>query len=81
MKVTKRYFLVGNYVCTVIIKDSRSDFFGLIRVGGIPSDGTPVEVIRSFHLALVIAFDVLAFLGLIYTTVCLVFNFVFRQRK
>ena len=48
---------------------------------GIPSDGTPLEVISHFHLALVIIYDILAFLGLIYTTVCLVFNFVFRKRK
>jgi hypothetical protein len=48
---------------------------------GIPSDGTPLEVISHFHLALIIFYDILAFLGLVYTTVCLVFNFVFRKRK
>ena len=48
---------------------------------GTPSDGTPLKVISHFHLALVIIYDILAFLGLVYTTVCLVFNFVFRKRK
>lgn len=62
-------------------KHLQSDVHCYILVDGVPSDGTPIEVISSYHLALVITFDVLAFLGLIYTTVCLVFNFVFRQRK
>ena len=53
----------------------------LYNADGVPSDGTLIEVISSYHLALVITYDILAFLGLIYTTVCLVFNFVFRKRK
>ena len=50
-------------------------------VGGIPSDGTPVEVILAYKLPLVIVYDFLAFLGFIFTTVCLVFNYVYRNRK
>ena len=48
---------------------------------GIPSDGTPLEVIVTFHLALVIIYYVLTFLGFVFATVCLIFNFVYRNRK
>ena len=40
-----------------------------------------MQVIVTYHLALVIIYDVLAAAGLVFTTVCLVFNFVFRKRK
>lgn len=44
-------------------------------------DGTPIRVPVSYHLALVVIYDVLAGLGLVFTTVCFVFNFTFRDRK
>ena len=48
---------------------------------GIPSDGTPINTTVTFHLALVITYDVLAILGILFTTVCLVFNFAYRKRR
>ena len=50
-------------------------------IDGIPPDGTPIEVVSTVNLALVVIYDILAFLGLIFTTVCLVFNFGYRNRK
>ena len=49
--------------------------------GGIPSDGTPVDKITSFHLSLVIVYYILAVAGLLFTTACLVFNFTQRNKK
>ena len=49
--------------------------------GGIPSDGTPIDKITSFHLSLVIVYYILAVAGLLFTTACLVFNFTQRNKK
>lgn len=48
---------------------------------GVPSDGTPAEVIVTYHLTLVITYDMLAGIGLIFVVICLIFNFTFRKRK
>lgn len=48
---------------------------------GIPPDGTPINKTVTYHLALVVIYDIIASLGLIFTTVCLVFNFAYRNRK
>lgn len=49
--------------------------------GGVPQDGTPVFRIITFHLALVILYDIFAAAGLVFTTICLVFNFTQRNKK
>jgi len=49
--------------------------------GGIPPDGTPRMGVVTYHLALVVTYDILAAVGIAFTTVCLVFNFAFRNRK
>ena len=49
--------------------------------GGIPPDGTPLTGEVTYHLALVVTYDILAAVGIAFTTVCLVFNFAFRNRK
>ena len=48
---------------------------------GIPPDGTPINVTVTYHLALVITYNIIAFVGLVFTTVCLLFNTLFRERK
>ena len=53
----------------------------IVHADGVPSDGTPIEIVSTFHTALVVIYYFLAVLGLIFTTVCFVFNFVFRNRK
>jgi len=35
----------------------------------------------TYHLALVVTYDTLAAVGIAFTMVCLVFNYVFRERK
>jgi gamma-aminobutyric acid type B receptor len=50
-------------------------------VGGVPPDGTPVKVIHTFHVELVILFDTLATLGIIFAVCCLLFNFIFKDRR
>ena len=44
-------------------------------------DGTILNITHTFELGLVIVFDVLATMGLIFTTGCLLFNIIFRNRK
>ena len=46
-----------------------------------PYDGFPEETIHQNHLALIIIYDIAAFVGLIFVAVCLVFNIVFRNKK
>ena len=40
-----------------------------------------MNITHTFELGLVIAFDILATLGLVFTTGCLIFNIVFRKKK
>ena len=50
-------------------------------IGGVPLDGTPFNKVNTFHDALVICYYILAGLGLLYSTVCLVFNFTQRNKR
>ena len=49
--------------------------------GTPPYDGYEVDTIQQNHLALIIIYDIGAFVGLIFVAVCLVFNIVFRNKK
>ena len=49
--------------------------------GTPPYDGYEVDTIHQNHLALIIIYDIVAFFGLIFVAVCLVFNIVFRNKK
>ena len=48
---------------------------------GIPPDGTPIIVIHTFKVELVVILDISAGAGIIFAIVCLVFNVVFRNKK
>ena len=48
---------------------------------GIPLDGSPEVSIHTFEIGLVIVFDVLATVGIVFAIGCLLFNFIFRERK
>ena len=50
-------------------------------IGGVPYDGTPTAVIETVHISLTVIFTVLSTIGIVFTIVCLAFNFVFRDRK
>ena len=48
---------------------------------GIPNDGIPIEEMVTIALPLTVVFVILATAGLLFTVVCLAFNFIFRERK
>jgi len=48
---------------------------------GVPPDGHPLLIISSVHLAVIIVFYIITLLGITFAIACLVFNFVFRDRK
>ena len=50
-------------------------------IDGIPPDGTPRPVTVTILTPLVIVYYILASVGIIYALVCLMFNFIFRNRK
>ena len=52
-----------------------------MHADGVPSDGTPINVIHTFKVEVVAIFDTLATVGIIFASVCLIFNIVFRKRK
>ena len=52
-----------------------------LTTDGITLDGTIMNITHTFELGLVIAFDILATLGLIFAIGCLIFNIVFRKKK
>ena len=53
----------------------------LMQIGGVPPDGTPFNKVNTFHDALVSCYYILAGLGILYSTVCLVFNFTQRNKR
>ena len=50
-------------------------------LAGVPYDGMPTAVIETVHISLTVIFAVLSTIGIVFTIVCLAFNFVFRDRK
>uniref|UniRef100_A0A1X7UH13 G-protein coupled receptors family 3 profile domain-containing protein n=1 Tax=Amphimedon queenslandica TaxID=400682 RepID=A0A1X7UH13_AMPQE len=48
---------------------------------GVPSDGTPIRIVSTFHLSLVVIFYTISFAGLVFCIICLVFTFYFRNKK
>ncbi|XP_064390853.1 gamma-aminobutyric acid type B receptor subunit 2-like [Halichondria panicea] len=73
------------------INDSHAEFFyksgeSNITVfpsfeGGVPPDGRPVPQFITYNLALVIPYYILAAIGLVFCTVCLLFNFTQRKKR
>lgn len=50
-------------------------------IGGIPYDGRPREITETVDVSLTVIFIVLATAGIILAIICLIFNFIFRERK
>ena len=50
-------------------------------VDGIPLDGSPVMVLHTFQIGLVVVFYILTTVGIAFAVGCLLFNFIFRERK
>ena len=48
---------------------------------GAPPDGTPEEERQTFKIGLIVLFDVLAALGLLFTVACLLFNVIFKNKR
>uniref|UniRef100_A0A1X7VPL5 G-protein coupled receptors family 3 profile domain-containing protein n=1 Tax=Amphimedon queenslandica TaxID=400682 RepID=A0A1X7VPL5_AMPQE len=48
---------------------------------GVPPDGTPIRIVSTFHLSLVVIFYAISFAGLVFCVVCLIFTFYFRNKK
>ena len=53
----------------------------IIFSAGIPPDGRPVEKVLKFHTALIVTMYVLALVGLVFATVCIVFMVIFRKKR
>ena len=47
----------------------------------IPYDGVPTEKEVSVNLSLTVIFSILATAGIVFGVVCLVFNFIFKDKK
>ena len=50
-------------------------------IDGIPSDGIPIEEVVTVAVPLTVVYVILATAGLLFTVVCLAFNFIFRKRR
>lgn len=48
---------------------------------GVPYDGVPEEEIVTVHVSVTAVFVFLATAGLVFTVLCLVFNFFYRKKK
>ena len=48
---------------------------------GVPIDGIPREDTVTIAIPLSVVYTLLAIAGLVFTVACLIFNFIFRERK
>jgi len=49
--------------------------------GVIPYDGVPLEQEVAVAIPITVTFSILAAVGIVFSVVCLAFNFVFRRKK
>ena len=50
-------------------------------LGGVPFDGTPREKLQTVHLSVTVIFVVLSSAGIVFAVICVIFNFIFREKK
>ena len=55
--------------------------FKLSFTDGVPPDGTPISIINTFKVELIVIFDTLVLLGIIFAVTCLLFNIIYRKRR
>lgn len=67
------YFLVDSYTVT--------DFFYFSSSDGTPTDGVPIINIETVALPLASLYTAFAFFGVVFSVICLLFNFIFRNKK
>ena len=48
---------------------------------GTPTDGLPIVNIVTVNLSIVISLTLLGITGIVYTLICMIFNFIYRQKK
>jgi len=70
-------------VCVVTSPKHYSPFpiFSFFSGGVTPYDGVPDEEVMPVHSSLTVIFSTLAAAGMAFAVACLVFNFIFRNRK
>ena len=49
--------------------------------GGIPLDGTPLQMLRQINQILFITYTILASVGILFAILCLLFIIIFRKKK
>ena len=58
-----------------------SFFSSLSLLDGTPYDGAPIPQIQSIHVAVTVVFVTLSTAGIVFAIACMIFNFIFRERK
>ena len=53
----------------------------ILYIDGVPYDGVPEEEVVTVHTSVTVILAILATAGLVFTVVCLAFNFIFRKRR
>lgn len=49
--------------------------------GRVPSDGTPIVIVNTYYMPIYIIYDIAVVIGVGFAIFCLLFNFIFRNRK
>ena len=53
----------------------------LCSPAGIPNDGVPIVHIVTVALPLTVVYVILGVAGIVFASICMAFNFIFRKRK
>ena len=82
---TKLLRLEGTTRVCIVLKmslDLPVDYINAVITGGVPYDGVAVnEEVLAVHVALTVVLTFLSCAGIIFSIVCLLFNFYFRNTK
>ena len=68
-------------VFSALLTSSNFSTFSIFPGGVVPYDGVPTEKEVSVDPSLTVIFSILATAGITFGVVCLVFNFIFREKK
>lgn len=50
-------------------------------VDGIPPDGTPIKILNTVHIGIVVVIVIMQVVGLVIAFLCLLMNILFRSKK
>ena len=56
-------------------------YLNMAHADGVPYDGVPQDDVEKIHVSLTIVFCSLSTAGIVFAISCMLFNFIYRDKK